>query len=236
MAIRLLRDKTVTCHFRRDFRLMWSEPIIDMVGKDDDRTFAPSNETTARWRIRQRALLVSVSLIGVVTVVRAITDPKASVVVVATVFVMIAWILGYTFYRRSPTHLPQGSWWAGSGSLSLIALRQAGLAGGIHVKSERRLRFWTQGRAVVGGRLEVVPDGLHLQMRFLSRLIGVTGSVLIPWASIHDVQVGDIPGKINRGLGGGFAVTLKAGGVLDGQFLGPRPALLTALKRSPLAR
>jgi len=207
-----------------------------MVGIDDDQAFAPSNETTGRWRTRQRALLVSVALIGIVTIVRAITDPTASVVVGATVFVMIAWILGYTFYRRSPSHLPQGSWWAGSGSLSLMALREAGLAGDIHVKSERRMRFWTQGREVVGGRLEVLPEGLRLQMRFLSRMIGVTGSVLIPWASVEDIQVGDVPGKVNRGLGGGFAVTLKTGGVLDGQFLGPRPALLAALKQSPLAK
>jgi hypothetical protein len=115
-------------------------------------------------------------------------------------------------------------------------LVRAGIVGEIHIKSDRRLKFWTLGLGSLGGRLEVNAGGMRLRLGIISRLGGASGSTVVPWCDIRDIQVGDVPGMINRGVGGGIRIILKSGEAVDGTFLGARSALLSVLAESPLGR
>ncbi len=93
--------------------------------------------------------------------------------VVGVLPVFYGGVLAYYWYRRSPSTRPTGSSWAAMGSLRFDEAKAAGVASGLTVKSERRLRFWTRGLEAIGGRLEVLSDlktGRTLDMQFLGSL------------------------------------------------------------------
>ena len=142
------------------------------------------------------------------------------------------WVFGYPRYRRA--HIPKGASWVGYGSVRMSDLVRAGIVGDIHVKSERRLKFWTLGLGSLGGQLLVTADGIRLRLGIVSRLGGAAGSTLVPWQDIRDIQVGNVPGMINRGVGGGISIVLKSGASVDGTFIGTRSTLLSGLAVSPL--
>jgi len=120
------------------------------------------------------------------------------------------------------------------GTLNASEIKRAALTSHLTFGSALRLNLWTQWRGTVGGRMEVLPEGLRWDMRITAWLAGVTGFVVIPWEQVTDVRVGHIPGTVNRRTGGGYTVTLTSGVRLEGQFLGNRDLLVTALKTSRL--
>jgi hypothetical protein len=155
-------------------------------------------------------------------------------VVVAAVIYAI--VFAYYVYQSSSTRRPHGAaLWAGLVTLRVPDIRAAGFGGEVRVKSERRLRFWTQGQYAVMGRLEVRPEGLSWSAGRFARLLGVRGVLRARWVDIANVEVGTVPGTI-QGLGGGIAVHFASGGRVDGQFLGSREHLLDALGRTPLGK
>jgi len=63
----------------------------------------------------------------------------------------------------------------------------------------------------------------------------ISGSFFLPWGKIERVDISDIPMKL-RFLGGALTVYVKDDiEELYGEFLGSRRALLSGLRRSPLA-
>ena len=198
-----------------------------------ERDFPPSGETTARWSRRQKTLMVVPVLLGLLALVRiAVAKGSGIGPVLISIVVLFALVGAYVMYRRSPRFFPSGALWAGMGTLQADALRGSKFDGSIAFKSNARLNYWTGGRQIVSARMEVRDEGLRWDMRIQGHLVGATGFVAIPWQQTQDVQVGDVPGLLNRGLGGGYTVTLKNGTNLDGQFLGSRKLLLKALSSS----
>jgi hypothetical protein len=203
---------------------------------DSERRFAVSGETRARWGKRQKALRLATIPFGLIVVLRLVTSKGNvfAITLVATVVVMVVATAIYVFYRGSADRFPKGSLWAGTGTLRLDAIERANFQGNIRFKSKLRLNFWTQWRREVGARLQVVPDGLRWNFRLVAWLAGVRGFVFIPWSDVDRVQIGDVPGALNKGLGGGYNVQLKTGIELDGTFVGSRSLLLSALEQTPL--
>ena len=196
---------------------------------------APAS-TRKRWGQRQAPLLVLGLFAGAATIVNVVSahSPALWAFVGILLLAIPGWVIGYPRYRR--LHLPTGALWAGYGSVRMSDLVRAGIFDDIHVKSDRRLKFWTLGLGSLGGRLEVTADGMRLRLGIIARLGGAAGSTLVPWQDIREIQVGDVPGMINRGVGGGIRIILKSGAAVDGTFLGVRSALLSALAESPLGR
>jgi len=216
-------------------RLFSSDLTGAMDGEPGHRFEAPAT-TRKRWRQRQAPMLVLGFVAGTVTVINAVSAHNGALwVLLGIVLLTVAgWVFGYPRYRSS--HLPTGALWAGYASVRLSDLTQAGLVGDIHVRSDRRLKSWTLGLGSLGGRLEVTAGGMRLRLGIVSRFAGATGSTVVPWPDIREIQVGDVPGMINRGVGGGIRIVLQSGAAVDGTFLGTRAALLLALAGSPLGR
>lgn len=199
--------------------------------------FEPTDETTRRWKRGQRKLLVFTLPFAALVVLEIASFRGAGRLwsLAVTVFVAVA----LAAFLRSVGHLHHASdeiLWSGYGYLSYFALRKAGLSESVTCSSEGRLRLWTAGRGVVGGRLEVRSDGLGWTFGFLARLAGVVGATSVPWTMIRNIQVGHVPGTLTRRSGGGISITLKEGGIIDGQFIGPSKELIQILSESPLAR
>lgn len=208
-----------------------------MASEDEGSKFEASTETKSRWRERQGVVL-RIGLVGAVSAL-LIGLTRGDRAMFGWLIVMLvafyAGLLGYYWYRRSPSTRPSGATWAGMGSIRLHDARAAGVANGLTVKSERRLRFWTRGLEAVGGRLEVRPDGLQWTEGRLARLLGVRGQIQLPWNAIENIEVGDVPGTLVR-VGGGIAIRLRSGRTFDLQFLGSREQLVEALAASPISR
>jgi hypothetical protein len=193
--------------------------------------FAATDPTSERWRKRQwGSLLVSVGFVALVVIeVLSIRDDTMKIVGVVATALICAAAFTYLAYMGSPHRLRTGTKWAGYGNLSLFALREANLDHEVRSTSDRRLRFWTQNRGAIGGRMEVLASGLRWSIGPISRLAGVSGEVFIPWTSIMKVEVGTVPGTIVRKSGGGISVTLNDGHQLDGHFIGAKGDLVRVL-------
>jgi len=200
------------------------------------RRFEAPASTKKRWRKRQAPMLVLGLFAGAAVIVNVVSvrSPALWVLVGILLVVIPGWVLGYPRYRRS--RLPPEVLWAGYGSVRMSDLVEAGILGDIHVKSDRRLKSWTLGLGSLGGRLEITAEGMRLRLGSVSRLGGAAGATIVPWQDIRDIQVGDVPGMINRGVGGGIRIIVKSGAAVDGTFLGAKSALLSALAESPLGR
>jgi hypothetical protein len=203
---------------------------------DSERRFAASSAARSRWGKRQKALRLATIPFGLIVVLRLVTAKGnlLAITLVATVVAMVVVTGIYVCYRGSAERFPKGSLWAGTGTLSFDAVERAKIGGNIRFKSKLRLNFWTQSRRELGARLQVLPDGLRWDFRLVAWLAGVRGFVFVPWGDVDGVQIGDVPGVLNKGLGGGYTVQLKTGIELDGTFVGSRGLLLTALEQTPL--
>jgi hypothetical protein len=101
---------------------------------------------------------------------------------------------------------------------------------------QRTARRHRSGRSdLTGGRLEIGADGLHWRAgSLLTPKSEISGEFFVPWVDIDNVDVSDLPFKINT-LGGALCITLTGEATaLLGEFLGSRRALLAALRATPL--
>ena len=199
--------------------------------------FRASEATRSRWGRRQKAVRLAAIPFGLIVVIRLATSPglSMSIVLLVTLAVIVIATTAYCLYRRDPHRFPEGSLWAGTGTLITDAVRDAHLDQNMTFKSNFRLKYWTQGRRVLSARLRVLPEGLRWDFALTARLAGVRGFVAVAWEDIAGVEIGDVPGVLNKGLGGGYTVRLSRGVNLDGAFVGSRVLLLEALERSPVA-
>lgn len=184
-----------------------------------------------RWRRRRLGTLLASAtfLILVLIELFSIHGTVLRIVAVVATGVFCSTVFAYLVYMSSSHRLAPGIEWAGYGHLSLFALREANLDHEVKSASDRRLRFWTQNRGAVGGRMEVRASGLGWSIGRISRLAGVSGEVFIPWSSVQRVEVGKVPGTIVRKAGGGISITLENGHRLDGQFIGAKGDLMKVL-------
>jgi hypothetical protein len=198
--------------------------------------FAATDSTRGRWRQQKRSSQIIAAAVGVVAIGVLWTrhDPALWVGVGVIALAIFGLSFGYTASRRSTRRLPAGVLWAGMTSTKLVDLQNAGLDATIRLKSKGRFRFWTQGVGGLSFHLELTSAGIRLRVSWMSWLSGASGVVLIPWSDIQDFEVGDYPGVINRGLGGGYSVALESGHTIDGSFLGPRETLLAELEKAPI--
>ena len=199
-------------------KLMSKEPVLATDG------------TLERWRKRRSNLVVVGAFLAVVLieVVLIYTTDLRIVGVASTVLVCVV-VFMYLVYMKSSHRLEPGIEWAGYGHLYLFALREANLDHDVRSASDRRLRFWTQNRGAIGGRIEVSAIGVRWSIGRISRLAGVSGEVYIPWSSVQKVQVGTVPGTVVRKSGGGMSITLNDGHQLHSQFIGSKGDLLRVL-------
>jgi hypothetical protein len=204
--------------------------VPDRGSSDGDVT--PSAQTLSRWGGQYSANLVLALPFGIVAVIEILVmrGPERIAVVAGTA-VLVAFM--YAMYRRL-IHKRPGALWSGFGDLKLRDLQAAGLADSIKTKSKMRFNFWTQGGGDLGGRLEVRQEGLRMTLGMLSRLAGVRGFVVLPWDRIKHIEVGHIPGTVDRGKTGGITIELQTGNRLDGQFVGSRDDLIRALPKLPV--
>lgn len=199
--------------------------------------FAASGKTTARWRRRQRHLLLFSIPFAIIVVIEVLSVRGGwlETALGITVALACAIIVGYIAIWAAQHGRTQGSKWSGYGYLDFFVLRDAGLSDAAACKSDRRLRLWTLGRGVVGGRMDVRAEGLSWRFGALARIAGVRGMTLLPWNTLRDIEIGKVPGTVIRGSGGGISMELANGTILDGQFFGSREELLRVLGESPLA-
>jgi len=192
--------------------------------------FRPTVETTARWGARQRAILVW-SAPGLVLLAAAVVlrrELLAVVMLLSAFAVLVGLRLYVAVSRRRVAPGRTGALWTGPASLRVDDLRLRGVADGVQVKNERRLRRWTRGVNAVNARMEVRPDEIRWTLGRYARLLGATGAVRIAWSDIARVEVGRVPGTL-PGFGGGITIHLTNGHHLDAQFLGSRADLEAAL-------
>jgi hypothetical protein len=199
--------------------------------------FDASERTTSRWRNDQKWLLLRTLPFGGVILIEVFASSgRLRLLILSCTFLAFCFtIFGLILFNRRMRGRPMGNGWSGYGYVSAFALRKAGIAGSIEFKSEGRLRYWTQGRGMIGGRMGLDASGLQLSFGMLSRVAGVKGEVCIPWNSIRNVEVGKVPGVLFGGSGGGISIDLISGYRLDGRFVGSSEKLLLALSASPLA-
>jgi hypothetical protein len=202
-----------------------------------DHRFDPSLSTISRWKSKQRQLLMaSFPFVGVIVIeIIAVRGERLPLVVLLTLAVLLMFLLVLSSVRRLGRRGHKNVAWKGNGFVNASELRKSGLDQNVEYGSERRLRYWTQGRGMIGGRIEVLPLGLNLTFGFLARVAGVRGAFLIPWDFVRSIEVGKVPGILLKSSGGGFTVELTNGHRLDGQFTGSKQELLDALSLSPIA-
>ena len=199
-------------------KLMSKEPVLATDG------------TLERWRKRRSNLVVVGAFLAVVLIeVVLIYATDLRIVGVASTVLVCVVVFMYLVYMKSSHRLEPGIEWAGYGHLYLFALREANLDHDVRSASDRRLRFWTQNRGAIGGRIEVSAIGVRWSIGRISRLAGVSGEVYIPWSSVQKVQVGTVPGTVVRKSGGGMSITLNDGHQLHSQFIGSKGDLLRVL-------
>lgn len=204
---------------------------------DPTHRFAATTDTSQRWRRRKAPTWTLALVLVLFAVLNAWRRHSAGLAVTYGVVAVVIFgaAFGYTRYRRVAA-LPAGVMWHGGASLYLADLQRAGFAGSIRFTSQRRYRVMTMGVGGVSGRFELTKDGISFQAARLARFVGVQGAALIPWTALQDVQIGNDPGSINKGLGGAFCLVLKSGDRIDGTFLGPRDELISALAQAPLGK
>jgi hypothetical protein len=112
-------------------------------GRADHQRFRASEPTRARWGKRQKAVVLASIPFGLIVAIRLVTTPGRSmaVVLLATLVVMVVATAGYCIFRRDPQRFPEGSLWAGTGTLVVDALRRADLDRNMTFKSKFRLSY-----------------------------------------------------------------------------------------------
>ena len=180
--------------------------------------------------------MASAVLIGGAGVIRVVqAGPDLVPVVLLSLGVLLAAVFAYLVYRQNPGRLPDGAWWAGTASVSVADLHGSGHGAGLRLHGRRRIAVVTAGRGLIALRMTLRAEGILFECRLQAALAGVRGRVLVPWEAVASVPVGDVGLALNRGLGGAFTVHLASGARIAGEFLGPRPRLVEALRRAPIA-
>ncbi len=100
----------------------------------------------------------------------------------------------------------------------------------VYPELTRTSRIAPGRRGLSGGKLEVRSAGIRWTAG--SRLTPggqIAGHFLLTWDDIESIDVGDVPGKLQL-LGGGITISVQDHGLLRGEFLRPRKALLQSLR------
>jgi hypothetical protein len=163
-------------------------------------------------------------------------DPAVFAILAGFVAAIVAALVAGRTYSKITFH-PHSATFRGH---LLVSFHEDSLPGPEFLPNLRRVQrsraSQLSRRGLSGGKMRFRPEGISWHAGSIGtpkQLI--EGDFLLPWDSIEQFDVGDIPMKL-RLLGGAIAIKLKGvHGQLDGEFLGSHRLLLEALANTPLA-
>jgi hypothetical protein len=118
--------------------------------------------------------------------------------------------------------------WSSYGYIDIFVIENLGLGESLRLAGYRRIRYWTQGRGLAGGRFEVTKNGLRWSFGYVARLAGITGRLDIPFRDIRTIS----PVPFRRGLNRNhseFKIVLKDGREFNAYFIGSGEAFAKAI-------
>lgn len=180
---------------------------------------------------RQISKLITVG-IAVLLVYWAIRGARVVIFIVAFVALLAVIPITHAFVIGRKRHGRDGLLWRG-----LVSFIEDDFDDRSLFPDIRRTPSSSIGRrGLSGGHLEIRSDGLSWEAgSLLTPRCELSGSFRLPWEEIETADVSDIPMKL-RILGGAITFGLTDGSEIQGEFLGPRTALLQGLRLSPLSQ